>query len=355
MSADVFPPVHIESSEVIELQKRMYKSMIIALCMLLLILDTKTAINGAAEGVELSIRVLIPSLLPFFLVSVLLTDMLSGPSTITRPIGALLKIPQGSESLFIIGMLGGYPVGAQVVCQATKNEILDKRDAARMMAFCNNAGPAFLFGVISTQFPSHIYTWFIWAILILSTILTAVILPGGNTDKITIHATKHITITQAMEKSVKTLSGVCAWVIIFRVILAFVERWFLWILPSAFQIAVQMLLELANGSIVLNEIGNIGVRFLVTTVGLSLGGFCVLLQTMSVSSTVGIGKYIPGKLIQTCISIILSIPMVFILNTGISPLYMVAILLCFVPAIVILSNFRKKRQNKYSIPLPGSV
>lgn len=335
--------------------KRMYKSLIVALCMLLLILDTKTAVNGAAEAVELCIRVLIPSLLPFFLVSVLLTNLLSGSSNIMRPIGTLLKIPQGAESLFLVGMLGGYPVGAQVICQAAENGSLDKRDASRMMAFCNNAGPAFLFGVISTQFPNMIYTWLIWAILVLSAILTAVIFPGGSTKGIAIHNVKHITLTQAMEKSVTALSGVCAWVIIFRVILAFLERWFLWMLPTAPHVAIQMLLELANGSIALNEIQNIGLRFFVCTAGLSVGGFCVLLQTMSVNGTLGIGKYIPGKLIQTGISLLLSIPMIYIVNDGISPLYMVAILLCFAPVIVILSHFRKKHQNKYGIPLPGGV
>ena len=335
--------------------KRMYKTLIVALCMLLLILDTKTAVNGTAEAVELCIRVLIPSLFPFFLVSVLLTDLLSGSSNIMRPIGTLLKIPRGSESLFLVGMLGGYPVGAQVICQAADNGSLDKRDAVRMMAFCNNAGPAFLFGVISTQFPNTVYTWLIWAILVLSAILTAVIFPGGSAKGITMHNEKHITLTQAMEKSVKALSGVCAWVIIFRVILAFLERWFLWMFPSSSRVAIQMLLELANGSIVLNEIENIGLRFIVCTAGLSLGGFCVLLQTTSVAGSLGIGKYIPGKLIQTGISVLLSIPMVFILNNGISPLYMVAILLCFAPVIVILSHFLKKHQNKYGILLPGSV
>lgn len=335
--------------------KRMYKTLIIALCMLLLILDTKTAVNGAAEAVELCIRVLIPSLFPFFLVSVLLTDLLSGTSTIMRPIGTLLKIPRGSEPLFLVGMLGGYPVGAQIICQAAENGSLDKRDAVRMMAFCNNAGPSFLFGVISTQFPNTIYTWLIWAILILSTILTAVILPGGTTKDATTHTTKHITLTQAIEKSIKALSSVCAWVIIFRVILAFLERWFLWMLPAAPHVAIQMLLELANGSIVLNEIENIGLRFIICTAGLSIGGFCVLLQTASVAGSLGIGKYIPGKLIQTGISLLLSIPMIYIVNNGISPLYMVAILLCFAPVIVILSHFRKKQQNKYGILLPGSV
>lgn len=338
------------------MSKKLYKALIIGLCMLLLILDTKTAISGANEGVELCIRVLIPSLFPFFLVSILLTNLLSGSSTtITRHIAALLNIPHGAESLFLVGLLGGYPVGAQAITQATENGTLDKRDALRMMAFCNQAGPAFIFGVISSQFPDQIYPWLIWMIIIFSTIITAIILPGGSTIEIGTKDKKQITLTQAMEKSIKALSGVCGWVIIFRVILAFLERWFLWLLPDVSHIVIRMLLELVNGSIALIEIENLPLRFVVCTAGLSLGGFCVILQTISVSGQLGIGKYIPGKLIQTAVSLLLSFPVVFIIHKGYSPIYMIAPILCYIPLLIILSQYRKKQQNRYGILLSGSV
>ena len=335
---------------------RKTKALISALCMLLLILDTKTAIAGAAEGIELCIRVLIPSLFPFFIVSIQLTNLFAGFSfPLLRPVIRLLQIPKGSESLFFIGMLGGYPVGAQAISQAAKNGTLDKDDAMRMMGFCNNAGPAFLFGVISSQFPNLIYTWLIWAILILSTLFTAIILPGGSQKEIKLLKTKSISFAESMETSIKALSGVCGWVIIVRVILAFLERWFLWILPTTPHIALQMLFELANGSVILNSIENIGLRFMICTAGLSLGGFCVLMQTISVTGASGIGKYIPGKLIQTGFCALVSFSMVYFINNGLSPLYMVAVLLCCLTIIVILSHYREKHQNKYGIPLTVSV
>ena len=49
-----------------------------AIGMLVLIFDGKTAISGAIDGIELSLYVLIPSLFPFFLLTMLLTGALSG-------------------------------------------------------------------------------------------------------------------------------------------------------------------------------------------------------------------------------------------------------------------------------------
>jgi hypothetical protein len=158
-----------------------------------------------------------------------------------------------------------------------------------------------------------------------------------------------------MEKSVKVMAGICSWVVIFRVILSFFERWFLWMLPNVPSIAIQMLLELANGCTLLNKIDNIGLRFVVCIAGLCIGGFCVLLQTLSVSGTLGIGKYIPGKLLQTGISTLLAIPVVFSLKKGTSPIILAGILFTIIPLLGILSFFRVKRQNRCRIPLSGSV
>ena len=48
-----------------------------AIGMMMLILDSKTALQGAANGIELCFRTLIPSLYPFFVLSILLTSALS--------------------------------------------------------------------------------------------------------------------------------------------------------------------------------------------------------------------------------------------------------------------------------------
>ena len=80
-----------------------------ALGMLVLILDAKTALSGAAAGVELCIRTVIPSLFPFFFLSVMLTATLVGRALPPlRWLGRLLRLPEGAECIYITGLLGGY-------------------------------------------------------------------------------------------------------------------------------------------------------------------------------------------------------------------------------------------------------
>ena len=68
--------------------------------MLALILDGRTAIDGARQGIELCLRTVIPSLFPFFVLSILLTSSLLGSSLIVlRPLGRLFGMPEGAEPL----------------------------------------------------------------------------------------------------------------------------------------------------------------------------------------------------------------------------------------------------------------
>ena len=67
--------------------------------MLALILDGRTAIDGARQGIELCLRTVIPSLFPFFVLSILLTSSLLGSSlAVLRPLGRLFGMPDGAES-----------------------------------------------------------------------------------------------------------------------------------------------------------------------------------------------------------------------------------------------------------------
>ena len=75
-----------------------------AAALFILIIDGKTAISAGVEAVDLCMRVLIPSLFPFFVISALLTRSNSGLSKLFSPLGRLLRLPAGSESILMIGL-----------------------------------------------------------------------------------------------------------------------------------------------------------------------------------------------------------------------------------------------------------
>ena len=324
-----------------------------ALCMLVLILDSPTALVGAKDGIEICLQSVIPSLFPFFILSILLTSGLTGQRIpILRPLAALTGIPAGSESILLTGLLGGYPVGAQAVSTAHSVGALTGEEAGRMLIFCNNAGPAFIFGMTSVILPSPGYAWLLWLILILSALLTALLLPGRVSRRITLPPSKAPTIPQALTAALRVMASVCGWVVLFRVMLAFFQRWFFWLFPAWLQALLTGVLELANGCFALMNVENMGLRFLLGAGMLSFGGLCVWLQSLSVAGDVNMRAYLPGKLLQSTIAITLALlgqkwmPVDSRINTPMP---------IFVLLVVIFALFFVIRQKSSSIPAKAGV
>ena len=337
------------------------KKLIIYICVSIgifaLVLDSQRALNGAVEGIDICIRTVIPSLFPFFIVSILLTSAVSTTKIpLLTPLRKLCRIPEGSEAILLIGLLGGYPVGAQCISNAYKSGQLTKVDAQRMLGFCNNAGPAFLFGMLGQLFDSKTAALLLWSIHIVAALLTGMVLPGKPGAGLRQISTSSNNNGQIMRQSIGAMANVCGWVVIFRVILCFMKHWIFWILPRDAQIMLFGILELSNGCIELYAMESIAGRFIFSSVFLSMGGVCVLMQTLASVSQAGLdlGMYIPGKILQTSFSFILAVASAQILF---SPDTLVPKYLLPIPALIIAGVllFMKKKENNSSIPAFGGV
>lgn len=273
----------IHSSEVMAV-KRYLAPLGWALAMLVLILDGRTAMAGASAGLELCIRTLIPNLFPFFVLSFMLTSSLSG--------GALL----------VTGILGGYPVGAGNVTRAYRAGQLSRDEAERMAVLCNCAGPSFLFGVVGPVLGDLQAAFMLWGIYLLS--IAALWLLFPKSDRIR-GFSRPVKLQQALSESIRAMAGVCGWVILFRVALAILDRWILWLLPDWGRLCIYGLLELSNGCLSLTA-AEPGLRFILTAGFISFGGICVYLQTVSVTDGLSLRYYFPGKLFQTMFCVLLA-------------------------------------------------
>ena len=335
--------------------RRIWTGSLSALGLLLLILDAKTALSGASEGLSLCLRSVIPSLFPFFVLSILLTDALTGLRfPLLRPLGKLCGIPRGGESLLAVGLLGGYPVGAQCAAQAYRAGQLSRQDARRMLGFCSNAGPAFLFGMVAAKFPAAWMVWALWGIHILSAIVVGSLLPGKLDGAVRLSQGKQESLSGAVRRSITVMAGVCGWVVLFRVIIAFIGRWCLWLLPESAQVAVTGLLELANGCCDLCRISNPGLRFIVCSGILGFGGICVTMQTVSVTEGLGLGYYLPGKLLQGLISLFLSAFLQSLVfpaeeRTYIPAIWLIGTVIILSLSIIVLHKFEKRSSNPAAV------
>ena len=286
-----------------------------ASAMLLIILDTKSALIGAKDGIQLCIQAVIPSLFPFCVLSGIVNSSIYGKSiSLLRPIGRICRIPKGSESLLLLGFIAGYPMGAQLIAQTYKDGKLSNSDAKRMLGFCNNAGPAFLFGMLSPMFRNTGVLWALWGIHIISAIIVGCVIPGEPQSNCKIEKANTVTLTQLLERTIKIMSMVCGWVILFRIIISFCSKWFFWIFPVPIQVLFSGLLEMSNGCVILQKLPTEGFRFVMASLFLAIGGICVSMQTMSVIQMLDNSYYFPGKVLQALLSILFSnIIQIFIL------------------------------------------
>ena len=266
--------------------------------MLILILDGKTALSGARDGLNLCIQSLIPSLFPFFVLSsVLTTSFMGTTSPIFRAIGKFLGIPAGCVSFLIPAYLGGYPAGAKCIGEAYRQKQISRKSAQRLLLFCNNCGPSFLFGILGSVFPNPGALWASWGIQIVGSFLIARIF-SGYPENIVIPSRKKLSISDSLSASVSVMGAVCGWVILFRILIAFLQRWVLWFFPIPVQVLLVGLLELSNGCCALSAITDLRLRFLLCNLLLTFGGGCVTMQTASAIGSLSIRPYLLGKALQ---------------------------------------------------------
>lgn len=322
-----------------------------AIAMLILVIDAKTAFAGANTGVMLCVKTVIPSLFPFFVISIYLNgNMGNWVSAFLRPIGKICRLPEGAETIMLLGLLGGYPVGAKCIHDAYQAGKLKQEDAQRMLGFCSNAGPAFIFGMAGCLFEKPITGWILWLIHIASAVLTGCILPGRSNGYCRYTNTCSTTLAEAVEKSVKTMALICGWIVLFRVIVAFADRWFLWLFPQIGQAVFIGLLELSNGILQLNTLTSEAMRFILAAVFLGFGGVCVAMQTVTVTGVLGSGFYFPGKAIQCSISLLLASLIQWLLfPAGQRWFSMTLLVVMLIPAVIMLAVLAGKQKKVVAI------
>lgn len=116
-----------------------------------LVLWPEQAVAAARDGLRLCGNVIVPSLFPFFILSSLMVEL-----GLSRYLGRLFqgimaplfRVNGACASALALGFVGGYPVGARTAIALYQNGQCSKTEAERLLAFCNNSGPAFIFGVV---------------------------------------------------------------------------------------------------------------------------------------------------------------------------------------------------------------
>lgn len=123
------------------------------LAALSLVIWPQEAMTAMKDGLALCGNVIIPSLFPFLVLSALVVEL-----GMSRYLGRLLepvmapvfRVNGCCATALALGFIGGYPVGARTAIRLYQNGQCSRTEAERLLAFCNNCGPAFILGVVGT-------------------------------------------------------------------------------------------------------------------------------------------------------------------------------------------------------------
>ena len=109
------------------------------------------SMEAVREGLNLCGNVILPSLFPFCVLSALIVELglsqylVKLLEPVMRP---LFRLNGSCACALAMGFIGGYPVGARTAINLYQNGQCTKTEAERLLAFCNNSGPAFILGVV---------------------------------------------------------------------------------------------------------------------------------------------------------------------------------------------------------------
>jgi len=112
-----------------------------------LIVFSGKAKEGAAYGIAICEKIIIPSLLPLLILFNFITvSKISAPiERLFAPITEkLFRLPRCTAGAILFGLLGGYPTGAILTNALLENKDIDKKTAERLMLFNVNGGAAFI-------------------------------------------------------------------------------------------------------------------------------------------------------------------------------------------------------------------
>lgn len=114
---------------------------------------------GCSLGLTLWYTSVLPSLLPFLILSGLLmkTGLFHRMNRIYAPVlKRIFRISDEGCYAILVGFLCGFPMGAKVVADLVREKHISVREGTYLLGFCNNVSPAFFLNYIclmKLQFP----------------------------------------------------------------------------------------------------------------------------------------------------------------------------------------------------------
>lgn len=325
---------------VINLKKHLFTILSILFIICLLIFSENNFL-ATSTGLDIFLSSVFPSLFPFLVA----TEILYNSNFIhilekntKKIIPKLFNVPPKAALAIILGFISGYPIGAKITANLKKDKYITQAEAERLLAFTNNSSPIFIISTIGISIYKDKHIGIILLLIsILSSILVGIIfrfwkyndkefidyscISLNENNKLKIVPSIIDVFINSVKNSIITILQIGGFIIIFSVILSILKSTGIlnvisYILsltgiPETFaQGLIYGFFEISNGLNLIKTIysQNIILSLLTTSAILGFGGISILFQIYSIINKehISIKPYIYGKLLNLCISVILT-------------------------------------------------
>ncbi len=258
--------------------------------------------QSVLNGLMLWLTCIVPTALPLLVV---LSLMVRSPAfsalsrRLTRPAGAMFRVPGAGAGAMLLSLLSGYPAGARTVSELAQSGKLSKNDAFYAACLASTSGPSFCLGAAAGLFGSAkagllIFFAHLMAVGIVSFLLPRLKghRPSGNAPPLT---AKRQPFSELLFSAVQAVLSIGALIALFFCLKEMLFS-FLPPLTELWEGTLQGLLEVTAGVSALSKVGT-PLALAISSAEVSFGGLCVNCQQLSFLTGAGI-KPLPFLLVK---------------------------------------------------------
>lgn len=322
----------------------------VVLLAVFMVANPGSAVHAATAGLGLWAMVIVPALLPFFIVSELLVNM-----GLVRFLGVLLepvmqplfRLPGCSSLVVAMGFTSGFPVGALLTRRLYDDKLLSANEAERLVSFTNNSSPLFILGAVGMgMFGSASLGWLLAISHYAANLLVGILgrfraepapAPGRSPGNRRWQQAKQELqssidregfgprLAAAIKNSIANILAIGGYIMIFSVITTMLSDWGVmeilatvisWIF-SHFELSYQVAYGISMGLFEITLGANTAAlasdadrlhQLLAVSAVLAFSGLCIIAQVMGVmaGTPVRLGFYLKARLVQAGIAVLIT-------------------------------------------------
>lgn len=303
--------------------KHIISAIICIVFFFLMLCFPKETLSGATNGLLLWFQVVLPTLLPFFIITNLLIQT-NSIHFISRFCGRFAQkffgVSSSGSFAILSGLLCGYPIGAKVTADLVKENHISINEGKYLLSFCNNTSPAFITSFIVLQnlkdesllFPTLIILY--TSPILCSFIFRKIYRISRNNTAIQHMSNSNIsfsfeTFDNCIMDAFENITKIGGYIILFSILFFYGESMSIqYTLP---------LLEITNGiSFLARTIPSFDHLYVFSLALTSFGGLCSIVQTKTMlnKTKLPIVPYIIEKLITAMVTSLLAYLYVFFIR-----------------------------------------